>query len=202
LGGEDSKAHAKVSWNKICTPKRGGLGIKNHEAWNIASMLNQIWTLFTKAGSLWVAWIKIKWLKGKSLRQVSIPKDCSWSWKKLLKLRNDAKKFMSFKIGMVLVFFFFLHDMWHPTGCLLDCYGPRAVHDLGLQLDAKLSTIIKGGDWYWPFARSNSIVEIQCKLSEIPLGGADLLIWLSPNGVYSCVVTWDHLGVKQPNIVW
>jgi hypothetical protein len=107
LGGEDSKAHAKVSWNKICTPKRGGLGIKNHEAWNIASMLNQIWTLFTKAGSLWVAWIKIKWLKGKSLRQVSIPKDCSWSWKKLLKLRNDAKKFMSFKIGMVLVFFFF-----------------------------------------------------------------------------------------------
>jgi hypothetical protein len=88
---EGSKAHAKVSWDKICVLKReGGLGIKNIEVWNIASMLNQIWTLFTKAKSFWVAWIKMKWLKGKSLWQVSIPKDCSWSWKKLLKLCNEA----------------------------------------------------------------------------------------------------------------
>jgi hypothetical protein len=31
-GGKDNKAHAKVSWDKLCNPKRGGgLGIKNLE---------------------------------------------------------------------------------------------------------------------------------------------------------------------------
>jgi hypothetical protein len=55
-GGKDTKAHAKVFWDKLCNPKReGGLGIKNLEVWNNASILQHIWALFTKAGSLWVA---------------------------------------------------------------------------------------------------------------------------------------------------
>jgi hypothetical protein len=36
------------------------------EAWNQASMLNHNWSLFTKAGSLWVARVKSTWLKGRS----------------------------------------------------------------------------------------------------------------------------------------
>jgi len=86
-GGGYSKAHAKVACDKLCAPKQeGGLGIKRTEVWNKASMLNHIWNLFTKAGSLWVAWIESNSLKGRSLLQVSIPVSCSWSWKKILKL--------------------------------------------------------------------------------------------------------------------
>jgi hypothetical protein len=85
--GNDSKAKAKVAWDKLCVPKReGGLGIKRLEVWNQASMLNHIWNLFSKAGSLWVAWVEANWLKGRSLWQISIPQACSWSWKKILKL--------------------------------------------------------------------------------------------------------------------
>jgi len=90
----------------------------------------------------------------------------------------------------------------HIKGCLLDCYGSRAVHDSGIRFDAKLSTIIKGGDWFWPFALSNSIVEIQCRLLEILLEGADLAVWHSLNGVYSCAATWDQLRVKLPVVMW
>jgi hypothetical protein len=37
--GNDSKAKAKVAWDKLCVPKReGGLGIKRLEVWNQASM--------------------------------------------------------------------------------------------------------------------------------------------------------------------
>jgi len=62
--GKDSKAHAKVAWHHICVPKReGGLGLKRLEVWNQASMLNHIWSLFAKAGSLWVAWVESTWLK-------------------------------------------------------------------------------------------------------------------------------------------
>jgi hypothetical protein len=46
----------KVAWDKLCFPKKeGGLMIKKLEVWNQASLLNHIWILFTKAGSLWVA---------------------------------------------------------------------------------------------------------------------------------------------------
>jgi hypothetical protein len=131
----------------ILNVKVAGLGIKNLEVWNNASILQHIWDLFTKAGSLWVAWIDENRLKGKSLWQVSIPNDCSWCWKKLLKLRNIAKQFLSFKMGNGSQIFFW-HDKWHPTGYLLDCFGSRAVHDLGIPLDAKVSKIIKGEDWY------------------------------------------------------
>jgi hypothetical protein len=79
--------------------KEGGLGIKNIEVWNQASILNHIWNLFAKAGSLWVAWVNINWLKGRSVWQIPIPKACSWSLKKILKLRDIAKKFIWFKVG-------------------------------------------------------------------------------------------------------
>jgi hypothetical protein len=70
-----------------------------------------------------VAWIEENRLKGKSFWQVSIPNDCSWCWKKLLKLRNIAKQFLSFKVGSGSQIFFW-HDKWHPTGYLLDCLAP------------------------------------------------------------------------------
>jgi hypothetical protein len=57
-------------------------------------MLNHIWNMFTKAGSLWVAWTEANWLKGRSLWQVSVLVSCSWSWKKRLKLLDLAKSFI------------------------------------------------------------------------------------------------------------
>jgi hypothetical protein len=151
-------------------------------------MLNHIWSLFTKAGSLWVAWIETTWLKGKSLWQISIPKNCSRSWKKLLKLRDVAKPFLSFKVGDGLNIFFW-HDRWHPAGYLLDSFGTRAVYDLGLSLESKLSAIIRNGTWFSPYARSDTIVEMQSRLPEVKIEDANLPIWSSNNGVYSCAST-------------
>jgi hypothetical protein len=76
--GSDVKAKAKVSWERICTPmKERGLGIKRLDVWNQASMMNHIRNLFTKSGSLWVAWTETNWLKRRSFWQIPIPKSCS-----------------------------------------------------------------------------------------------------------------------------
>jgi hypothetical protein len=76
--GNDSKAHDKVAWNNLCSPKReGGLGLKKLEAWNQASMLNHTWSFFIMVGSLWVAWVESTWLKGRRFWQIPIPKACS-----------------------------------------------------------------------------------------------------------------------------
>jgi hypothetical protein len=60
-GEKDSRANAKLAWDKICIPKKeGGLGIKKLDIWNQACMLHHIWTLFARSGSLWVAWVEKK----------------------------------------------------------------------------------------------------------------------------------------------
>jgi hypothetical protein len=38
-------------------------------------------------------------LKGRSFWNVGIPQNCSWSWRKILKLRNIAKKILKFEVG-------------------------------------------------------------------------------------------------------
>jgi hypothetical protein len=125
--GKDEKAKAKVAWDRVCTPKHeGGLGIKRLADWNMVSMMNHTCTLFSILGSLWVAWIKENWLKGRSFSQISIPQNASWSWKKILKLRNLAKPFLKHKVGDERNIFLW-YDNWHSAGCLLDAYGYRAV---------------------------------------------------------------------------
>jgi hypothetical protein len=56
-GNSTDKAKAKVSWVQVCVPKdEEGLGLKCLTNWNNAVVLRHIWSLFTKVGSLWVAW--------------------------------------------------------------------------------------------------------------------------------------------------
>jgi hypothetical protein len=128
--------------NCVVLSLRGGLGLKKLEEWNRAATLKHIWSLFAQSGSIWVAWVDSYWLKGRSLWNISIPKVCSWSWKKLLNLRETAKKFISFKVGegtSISLWF----DLWHPAGRLLDTYVFRIVYDIGSILDARLSSVIK-----------------------------------------------------------
>jgi len=200
--GSDSKAHAKVAWSKVCLPKReGGLGIKDIAIWNQASMLNHVWNLFSKAGSLWVAWTEANWLKGRSFWTVPIPTSCSWSWKKILKLRDIAKSFIRFKVGRGNKVFLWL-DNWHPAGCLLDKYGYRIVHDSGFPLHAKLDVIMKNGAWFWPYARSDDLVEIQSQLHTVEVGDADEPVWNSRSGIYKCSDTWEKLREVHPVVEW
>lgn len=194
--GQDSKAKAKVSWEKICVPKReGGLGLKRLEVWNKAANLSHIWNLFVQAGSLWVAWVEKNWLKGRSFWQVGIPHPCPWSWRKLLKLREIAKEFIRFKIGDGSKTFLWF-DNWHPDGCLIEKYGFRVIYDAGSHKEAKVSSIIRNGNLFWHGARSDSIVAIQSKLPEVVIGDADMPLWNSKKGVYSCADAWEILRDK------
>jgi hypothetical protein len=50
-------------------------------------------------GSIWVAWIKENLVKGRSFWKVGISQNHSWSWRKLLKLRDTASEFIMFEVG-------------------------------------------------------------------------------------------------------
>jgi hypothetical protein len=93
-------------------------------------------------------------------------------------------------------------DVWHPDGCLLDKYGHRAVQDAWSSVGSKLSSILWNGDWFWPYARSDILVELQSKLPEVAIGGRDILVWNSGTGRYICADTWDSLRKKEPYVDW
>jgi hypothetical protein len=63
--GKDEPAKAKLSWSKVCLPKKeGGLGLKRLEVWNKSATLRHIWNIFAQSGSIWFAWVKQTGLRG------------------------------------------------------------------------------------------------------------------------------------------
>jgi hypothetical protein len=66
----------------------------------------------------------------------------------------------------------------------MDKYGFWTPYDAGCAIGPKLSTIILDGEWYWPSARSDKLVEIQSRLPEVVLANEDLPVWKSSKGIY------------------
>ena len=64
-GSSSIRRGAKVSWQVVCKPKaEGGLVLKDILSWNQACMIQHLWSIFSRSGSLWIAWINTYVLKG------------------------------------------------------------------------------------------------------------------------------------------
>ncbi|XP_059436036.1 uncharacterized protein LOC132168952 [Corylus avellana] len=163
-------------------------------------MLRHIWSIFARSGSIWVAWVRENLLKRKSFWSVGISQNSSWSWRKILKLRDIAKRFLKFEIGNGDNIHMWL-DLWYPAGILIEQYGFRVVYDAQSNIEAKLSSVICNGDWFWRPGRSEALVDIQARLSEACLSQCDKPIWLdSKKGVYVSVETWEALRKKNAKV--
>ena len=56
---------ARVRWQDVCLPKIDGeLGLKDIVNWNKACMMQHIWSILAKSGSIWIAWVNAYKLKG------------------------------------------------------------------------------------------------------------------------------------------
>ena len=172
------------------------------EVQNQTFMLKQIWSIFARFGFLWVSWIKENFLKQKSFWSVGIPQNYSWCWRKILKLRDIAKKILRFEVGEGKTIHLWV-DCQHLDGILLDRYDYRAIYDAQINVEAKLSSVIHNRDWFQRPARSEVLVEIQAKLSEINLGSIDKPSWTTiKNGYYVSSDTWEVLRVKREQVEW
>ena len=124
-------------------------------------------------------------LKGKSFWQVSIPHICTWSWRKLLKLRDEAKHFLSFDVGNGKNIYLWF-DAQHSDGVLYEKYGHRVIYDTHSKVEARLDSIIQNNQCYWPTAHSDHLVNIQSRLCMVPIGDEDKPKWnASKTGMFS-----------------
>lgn len=66
-GEASTAAGAKVNWLQVCRPKtEGGLGIRSLLVWNKACFARISWKLFSGTKSLWIAWVKVHLIRGRS----------------------------------------------------------------------------------------------------------------------------------------
>lgn len=94
----------------------------------------------------WVAWVRANLLKGRCFWMVKVPQNCSWCWRKILKMRDVAKKFLRFMVGDGTTIYLWL-DCWHLDGVLVEKHGYPVVYNSGCKLEAKLSTVMIGKEW-------------------------------------------------------
>ncbi|KAL9666522.1 hypothetical protein QQ045_000856 [Rhodiola kirilowii] len=65
-GNATGKGGFLVSWREVCKEKiEGGLGVQDLSIMNEAMRLNQLWELSKDVDSIWQAWTKAYWSKGK-----------------------------------------------------------------------------------------------------------------------------------------
>ncbi|GJU22274.1 RNA-directed DNA polymerase, eukaryota, reverse transcriptase zinc-binding domain protein [Tanacetum coccineum] len=67
--------------------------------WNEALLCKHLWNVITQKDSLWVKWVNVAKLKGKSIWEVEINDNDSGTWKAILNLRSKIRDSVWKKLG-------------------------------------------------------------------------------------------------------
>ena len=205
--GTLDNASAKVAWDSLCYPKcEGGLGIRGLSSWNTVFGIKLIWMLYFRAGSIWVAWVRDKYLSAGSFWSLnSRSYSISWTFRRLLKLRHIALSFLSISVreGGETYFWF---DPWTPYGILIDYLGPSGPMDLGIPLNSLVSSITQGSAWILRPARSERQLNLHVYLTSFsPSPGSDAAIWKVGDRIctkFSTKDVWKSIRMAKPSVSW
>ena len=173
-GSSLNSGGAKVAWEDITLPQEeGGLGIKKLQEWNIAAMGTHLWQLcHVSPTSSWAAWARANLLKGRSLWEVNIPSNASWTWRKILRLRSLFRPLIKHCIGNGHDTSLW-YDNWLPIGPIHEMMGNRVIYDSGLSKAAKVEAIVHGDMWQWPVANPTELLMLKEITQDIPVRKED-----------------------------
>lgn len=143
-------------------------------------------------------------IKSRSFWTLKAQSYSSWSWKKLLKLREIFRSMLKFRVGNGKRVFLW-NDNWHFVGPLMEAYPQRLVIETGLPSASKLSAVIKEGDWNWPASRSSDMTEIQIALCRqiFPSSLDNEVLWIpSKDGKFQVSATWRCIKQHYNKVPW
>ena len=204
--GDFKRGKAKVAWDDICLPKKeGGLGIRSLEVFNIALMTTHIWNIISNKESLWVRWIHMYKLKGRTFWDVPMKAGISWGWLKLLQLRDIVRPFFWTKIGNgknTSVWY----DSWCSQSPLIRYLTPRDITREGFSIHSCVADLVVNNAWIWPQAwllkaQELGIIQVPCLEESRP----DLPVWRASNGkllAFSVSSAWEELRPRGMEVSW
>ena len=129
------------------------------------------------------------------------PTSCSWSWRKILQLRERIRPLIKHKVGDGAATFLW-HDFWNPVSPLLPYYGERILYDSAIHCNARVAEVIDERGWNWPIANSGDLIAIKnsCANYHIDASREDIISWTpDPSGVFTVSSAWNHFMIRTPS---
>ncbi|XP_010523549.1 PREDICTED: uncharacterized protein LOC104801863 [Tarenaya hassleriana] len=206
----DKTPSHRIAWHTICKPRReGGLGVRRLDEQNNVFRLKLVWLLLSKAGSLWVAWVKAYVFKGGTYWECGMKANATWNMRKLLGLKDQVRQFSKMNIGNGESSSFWF-DSWLEVGPLIHFIGTTGPRLLRLPKSARVRDATRNGQWYLPGARNDKIQELQIILSASnplrPDKGPDTPTWRVKEGEYQPTFTarrtWEQVRNRAPEATW
>nr|GEY07351.1 hypothetical protein [Tanacetum cinerariifolium] len=111
--------------------------------------ISKIWRIISKKESLWVKWVDLVKLKGKSFGEVSEDRDDSCTWKALFDIRSKVRYFFVHSVGNgedIDVW----SDNWCSLGNLKQFMSTSRLSNARIQDSCALVDMIDNGSWRWP----------------------------------------------------
>ncbi|GJU97186.1 RNA-directed DNA polymerase, eukaryota, reverse transcriptase zinc-binding domain protein [Tanacetum coccineum] len=203
---ELTKGKAKVSWDAVCKPyNQEGLGLKNLGVWNEVLIIKHLWNVTIKNDTLWVKWIYMEKLKGRSIWEAQCDNKSSVGWKNILSLRDRVRRNIWWKLGngkSVNVW----NDRWCQVSPLSEFIDTRDIYDARLNNKCTVREIIHKGRWKWPIEWNtdfNELGHIQVPILRDEI--EDTTVWISRNAhekIFKVSNVWEDMNCNDNKVDW
>lgn len=103
-----------------------------------------LWHVVMDKNFLWVKWISTVKLKCKSVWAVNEDNNDSWSWRNILRLRNEVNDFMVMQVGngrKASMWF----DNWSSIGAMHKFISYRDLYNARLNVETKVADMLEDG---------------------------------------------------------
>ncbi|GJW01885.1 RNA-directed DNA polymerase, eukaryota, reverse transcriptase zinc-binding domain protein [Tanacetum coccineum] len=148
---------------------------------------------FSMKDSLWVKWINVIRLKGRSIWNVKYDVNASCGWKQILALRDRRRKHIRFKVGDGKSIFMW-HDKWWGDVVMSDIIPNEAIQRANVNDKIKLKDMVVNGKWEWPNEWDSAFLQILLiSMPEMKEGYKDSAVWMTNDAILGRLTTQDKL---------
>ncbi|GJZ59819.1 RNA-directed DNA polymerase, eukaryota, reverse transcriptase zinc-binding domain protein [Tanacetum coccineum] len=155
--------------------------------------------------SLWVKWINIVKLKGRSVWEVDKQGIDSWIWKNLLELRDEVGSHMQYKIrnGRSISI---CHDNWVGLPTLDSFISRREIYAAGFSNDDTIIDCISDSSWKWPSEWTTKFPTLHMyKVPILKNAVEHKLMWKNNNGEimeFASGRVWKDIRCLNRKVQW
>lgn len=214
-GPDCTTSHALIKYEELTYPyEEGGIALRDIEKVNQVANLRHIWHLVSGKETLWTAWMQVHHIKKANFWALKIPANCSWSWRNILKGREEAKHIVKHIIGNGEKTSLW-DDPWHHRGILSNFFTPELQYSSMCNKFVKVSKLIQENTWHIPAQLRRAMPDITVAIEEeIEISGEnDEIVWTASlhgdftfKDTYHCIrngvapVAWHSLVWFSHNI--
>ncbi|GKC04069.1 hypothetical protein Tco_0995679 [Tanacetum coccineum] len=196
--------HAKVAWNVVCLPMdEGGLGIRRLNDFNKALMTTQVWKLLVRKELLWVEWIHVYKLRGRSFWDIPYRGNLTWGWRNVLKLRPLIREFIWKKLGNGLTTSVWF-DRWCIQSPLADLISSGDIFREGFNKETKVCDLVINGVLDWPTSWLSKYPSLNAIVSPVLVPNShDLLEWRNEDGLvcsFLAHTVWNTIRARGTKV--